>query len=513
MSVEVSIGTKLPLDLVLQDGETDKFPIAEVKDQNNVLIPGSPFSLTHIGGGRYTNYAFTVRTQDKRLTAKYKVYDDAAHTLQTPNYYDNAAEDVFDCFYGDEYYIGKVTQYQLAVPDDLELPTSGSKRYRFAVYLFDKFGNPADPDSNYVEIHIEDINNGEIILPAALTREQKGVYWYKYQVNWNDFEQPLWVEFVYWVNGVEHLIGETAETIRERAVLDVIETQRLTATRAANLDNLDVAVSSRQSTVSALTQYTNLVTEINQNETKIDTVITKIGNPYGGSVATALNAIKTYTDKIGNPANGTLAQDNIIAYTELLKIGLPVTGTIASDIAALTSLIGLPALGTVSLDIASIKNDTFRIGTPTYVTLAQDNLHTWSLIGSPITGTLTGDINNVDSDVNAVNVKLGAPATGSIAGDIASVKTDTSGLRTDITTLRAQNLDNLDTPVSSRQSTATALSQYNSMKADLATIISLLGAFPSNHLFVAEVPRVLLLPQTGSKTYRLFVNLYNNANN
>lgn len=54
-----------------------------------------------------------------------------------------------------------------------------------------------------------------------------------------------------------------------------------------------------------------------------------------------------------------------------------------------------------------------------------------------------------NTTIGTINTKLGTPVS-SVSADIASVKSDSSGLRTDYTTGRAANLDNLDATVSSR---------------------------------------------------------------
>jgi len=64
----------------------------------------------------------------------------------------------------------------------------------------------------------------------------------------------------------------------------------------------------------------------------------------------------------------------------------------------------------------------------------------------------------VNADTDDIQAKIGTPTGASLSADVASVKSDTSGLRTDYTTLRAGNLDNLDATVSSRAPSATALS-------------------------------------------------------
>lgn len=94
MSIEVTKGGLLPLNLVLEDGAEDKFPQAHVFDQNDVEVPGSPFNLTHVALGYYTNYDYTITITNERLVAIYKVWEDNAHTEES-GIYVSRSEDVF----------------------------------------------------------------------------------------------------------------------------------------------------------------------------------------------------------------------------------------------------------------------------------------------------------------------------------------------------------------------------------------------------------------------------------
>ena len=71
-----------------------------------------------------------------------------------------------------------------------------------------------------------------------------------------------------------------------------------------------------------------------------------------------------------------------------------------------------------------------------------------------------------NATIGTINTKLGTPVS-SVSADIASVKSDSSGLRTDYTTGRAANLDNLDATVSSRLASASYVAPSNS---DIAAI-------------------------------------------
>ncbi len=53
-----------------------------------------------------------------------------------------------------------------------------------------------------------------------------------------------------------------------------------------------------------------------------------------------------------------------------------------------------------------------------------------------------------ETTVSTIETLIGTPAGASVSVDVASIKSDSGGLRTDITTARADKLDNLDVPVS-----------------------------------------------------------------
>ena len=87
-------GDLLPLSLTLDGGDTDKFPMAWIYDQNNTQLPGSPVVLVHHQFGRYVNNSYVVPAGVTHITALYRIFDDAGHT-QLSLVYPNC-EDFFD---------------------------------------------------------------------------------------------------------------------------------------------------------------------------------------------------------------------------------------------------------------------------------------------------------------------------------------------------------------------------------------------------------------------------------
>ena len=83
--VRVKIGEVLPLQLQAYDGKTTLHPQVILKDEAGANIAGSPFNLTHVGLGLYTNRLLNM-TFNTIIVAILKVYVDAGHTTLDPNY-------------------------------------------------------------------------------------------------------------------------------------------------------------------------------------------------------------------------------------------------------------------------------------------------------------------------------------------------------------------------------------------------------------------------------------------
>lgn len=74
-------GTPVLLSLLLEDSVTTKHPRAEVYAGAAAV---TNVNLSHIGGGRYVGTWVPINAVDYDIV--FRVYDDAAHTLLSPNY-------------------------------------------------------------------------------------------------------------------------------------------------------------------------------------------------------------------------------------------------------------------------------------------------------------------------------------------------------------------------------------------------------------------------------------------
>ncbi len=136
-----------------------------------------------------------------------------------------------------------------------------------------------------------------------------------------------------------------------------------------------------------------------------------------------------------------------------------IPGTVQPQTGDSYARLGAPAGASHAADVAAVKVDTGGLRTDyTTVRAAKlDNLDATVSSRSTYAGTDTAGVTALLGRIPGVVqpqtgdsfARLGAPAGASLAADVAGVKTDTSGLRTDYTTARAVKLDRLDVAVGS----------------------------------------------------------------
>lgn len=93
MTITVKPGEKLPLSLLLFDGDETKYPSAYLYGEDFAPVSGSPFPLTHLAHGLYKNNAVTATGAQKLLTAVYVVFSDPARSQISETY--TRSEDKF----------------------------------------------------------------------------------------------------------------------------------------------------------------------------------------------------------------------------------------------------------------------------------------------------------------------------------------------------------------------------------------------------------------------------------
>lgn len=81
----VKAGNPINLNLQIDDGSTDKYVRAYLKDSNGDDLPESPVDLQHVGNGLYSDDSVTMPGYDE-VTATYKVFSDSGYTTLDTEY-------------------------------------------------------------------------------------------------------------------------------------------------------------------------------------------------------------------------------------------------------------------------------------------------------------------------------------------------------------------------------------------------------------------------------------------
>lgn len=325
------------------------------------------------------------------------------------------------------------------VPTELILPSTGSKTYTFYVNLFDQQGHPQDADSNQVNVTIKDTTGFVVVASTPMFRIDVGRYSYAYTVNDSDPQRALNVFFDYLQNAIAFTQPRVTNVVEFDTKLGAI-LALLTPTRAANLDKLDVNVSTRESAAHAASEFSTVIADVLGLNTPISQILSILGLPGSGTVAGDLALIISKVGMIGNPVTGTLAGDIAQVELETSRIGTTMSGSVTGDIGLLLSRIGSPVGLSLVADVAAVKGDTNRIGVPANGTLAADIAQVYGAVTSPspitsllnaiassitmLNGKIGTPLGTVSTDIAAVGAALGTPAHGSVAADLSDIKSD-----------------------------------------------------------------------------------------
>lgn len=289
------------------------------------------------------------------------------------------------------------------VPTSLIIPETGNTPYVFFANLFDDAGNPTNADANILNITITDSGGGIVVATTPMTNVGIGQYDFTYTVFSTDPERPLTVKFTYNYLSVAFVQYRVTQTTAFASSLDLL-LSRLTATRANNLDNLDVTVSSRASAAAA-SAIQAIVSQLHFNGGNVlaETVINDDKSGYTlspGFVQTLVNAI---WDELlsSHVASGTMgANQNLLGGISTTTLSLRADYTTARA----AKLDNLDAAISTRADFASVSAVGTAVGT-------------------------------VQTTVNGINTKLGIPATASVSSDIAAIKTELDGVNAKTSTL------------------------------------------------------------------------------
>ena len=112
-------GEILPLSFQLLDGDSSKYARAILTDETGTPLAGSPVSLPHIGGGKYSSDAVLMPVGVEYVEATYQSFDDALFTVPDPDHL--LGTDVFRLEIPDQVIVDKLNQI-IAKLEGIALP-------------------------------------------------------------------------------------------------------------------------------------------------------------------------------------------------------------------------------------------------------------------------------------------------------------------------------------------------------------------------------------------------------
>lgn len=310
-----------------------------------------------------------------------------------------------------------------------------------ALIVYDANGNQFIPNSTYyVGVRAKDALGNKNTNSVSLS----AVYSPNAFLQTSDI--PLMVTMVWAaLRGSNHLSGSFGEALQGI----------ITPTRAGNLDNLDVPVSTRadQTTVDYIEDDTNYL--------------------QAGLTATRMSNLDNLNDQITTRASAAsmaagfaaAAQDATVAKaaalasvsTQVSGVSTQVSGvqTTANTILGQTGTTGVKVATTDQDSIVDKVWDEATSGHTAAGTTGKALIDASAAAAATITPT---DLQNIADKVwNEPKASHNTSGTmGEAQNTIASVKTDTTTLTTNYTATRAAKIDNLDVAVSTRESEALA---------------------------------------------------------
>ena len=281
---------------------------------------------------------------------------------------------------------GQNVDESIIAPASMSIPSSGTETYRI-YFKHAQSGLPVDPIVGPTLSIREQDGSSIIISPVAMTNETVGVFYYDYTLTSSAFEGGILIIVTHADNISDPLtttiLGSYQTQVNSDVTQIAIDTNtlvtRLTATRANNLDNLDVAVSTRAT------------------QTSVNALTSTIGTPTGASVSADIAAVQSTADHIDGNVDVAVS-----------------TRASQTSVNTINTKIGTPTGASVSADIAAVKSDTGTINSRVDVTLSTRATQT---------------------SITALSNIIGPPTTTSIAADLAAMKAvvDTINGRVDVT--------------------------------------------------------------------------------
>lgn len=588
----VPSGTSLILRLQLFNGDTTKYPQVSVFNNTPAEIVGSPFNLTHASGGLYYNNAVAVA--DGKYTARYTVYNEVGHNTIAEVH--GRPTDAFDVTPSESQIAQVFSLVDVAVStresesDAATRATAGAKEAALTpvasnvTTLVGRLTSTRATNLDYLNASVSSreseadafiragvmtavkaktdnltftgSNVNAAIPPSGISDMVDGV-WNATQAGHNA-PGSMGAE-VNRIDEIETKIDAipTSTSAFAAAIWDANRSSHTAAgtfgessqgvvstARAANLDKLDVNVSTRSPLSTAVSSVDLSITRI-QNLDNLDAAMTSRASQSSVTSGFAAGAKDVTVAKDATVAKEltldgvvTVEADiqstvdileNRLTATRALKLDLldatvssresesdasaraaagAKDATVAKEVtlAAVNTKIGTP-VSSVSVDIASVKADTGVIRGQTTTTgvvlsgAAEDGLvnKVWDepISGHLISGSTGQELDTAASAAAAtitptdlINIKdavwdaalVDHVASGSMGANqnlIDESATAAQSVDTKLSSSRALKLDNLDAPVSSRESESLAGVRAASDLAAHATTLAAVGGVQS----------------------------------
>lgn len=166
---------------------------------------------------------------------------DTNTTVKDPMYGLSALKTLIDTIQSSVANISNVARFAAFIPSQLVKPNVGTRRYKIEMRLFDTDGNMEDPDTNLINVSIEDESGNSratyLVGTAAATRTGEGVYYKEIDLpSTADLEQ-----LIFKFNYIENL--KAFSQVATSQVVDEIQASGLaleTTSQSILLDTADM---------------------------------------------------------------------------------------------------------------------------------------------------------------------------------------------------------------------------------------------------------------------------------
>lgn len=289
------------------------------------------------------------------------------------------------------------TRVVRVVPEDIELPSAGTRTYRIELLLYDDTGGMEAPDSapTIVLVNQAGTDRSARLDSATMALVETGRYRAIYTSTAGDTKEQLVWTFSVVEGGNTRKYGNTSYvtdavatdfTSADRAKLDTLHDTRLTAGRAANLDNLDATVSDLPTNAELATALGTaddaVLAQVALVKVKTDLLpadpagLAGLASAHGaGSWATATSV--TVSDKTGfSLANGSLVTatlgtfvlaktTNITGFNDIAATAIVSSGAINTAAGVVSTVASVTAIATGGITEASIATPAESATQPT----------------------------------------------------------------------------------------------------------------------------------------------------